>query len=99
MLRLFLSWKELQLKLIFENEFDVVENEILFVEIKSVQINEEKIEIVNGKYLSENIDVGIQCNIIQYDILKVDKVVEISYIRGMSIDCFLLIFCFFMNLY
>lgn len=36
MLRLFISWKELDFKLIFENGFNVVENDILLMEIKSV---------------------------------------------------------------
>lgn len=49
MLRLFISWKELDFKLIFENGFNVVENEILLMEIKSVQIDEEeKNKIVMG---------------------------------------------------
>lgn len=49
MLRLFISWKELDFKLIFENGFNVVENDILLMEVKSVQIDEEeKNKIVMG---------------------------------------------------
>lgn len=98
--RLATSWKEPQLKLIFENEINAFENEKLPMETKSVQTDEEeKIQTVMGISQSENTDIGIQCSIIERDILKDDKAEETCLSMDISIECSLLTTRCLVNLY
>lgn len=98
--RLSASWKEPELKLIFENEINALESEKLLMETKSVQTDkEEKIQTVMGISQSENTDIGIQCSIIERDILKDDKAVQTCLYSDMSIDCSFVTTRIFVNSY
>nr|XP_034327782.1 E3 ubiquitin-protein ligase TRIM56-like [Crassostrea gigas] len=98
--RLSTSWKEPDFRLIFENGLNTVENETLPMETKSVQTDEEeKNKTVMGISQSENIDIGIQCNIIEHDILKGDKAVQTCLYSDMVIQCSLLATRCFVNLH